>query len=110
MYRWRLIWARIGGPVVGTAIALLLVGAAIGGYLYASSKGVESATAVRAAKHDGAMRGEARGKREGFDDAFKTARDRAYNQAYADSYLAAYRNQFEQAGLAVPDQVVVKSP
>jgi hypothetical protein len=110
LHRWRLIWVRFGTLITGAVVVLLLIAASVIGYRMAISNEVETGSSEAVAARAGAERGKARGAREGFSEGFESTRDDAYRRAYDEAYLAAYRAQFENAGLAVPEQVTVQEP
>jgi hypothetical protein len=106
---WRLIRRRVDPRiVVVTVVALIVIGAGIASYRITSSRGVDIDAARIAAEHAGEARGRAEGNRQGFAKGFASTRDDAYRSAYRDAYVSAFRNQFNRAGLAVPNHVVVK--
>jgi hypothetical protein len=110
LHRWHLIWVRFGRLITGVVVVLLLIAASVVGYRMAISNEVETGSSEARAARAGAEQGEARGTREGFSEGFEATREDAYRQAYEQAYVAAYRGEFENAGLAVPEQVTVQEP
>lgn len=88
-------------------VALLAAGAGVGGYLAGKSGGEDLDAARAAGERQGKRDGAERGARRGYQEGFKKARKAGYNQTYDKAYIRAYVKEFEEAGLAVPEDVNV---
>ena len=111
MNAWRSITYRLASPAArATAAALLLIAAAAAGYRIGDSEGQDPHAAQLAGLVAGEEQGAAQGARRGYARGFRSARKRVLEVAYRDAYLAACRDEFERAGLAVPEAVAVRGP
>lgn len=99
---------RIRQAGVGVAVLLLFAVFAVGGYAIGSSH-VKEADTLRA---EGTAAGEAQGAKAdtsaAYDSAYEPAHDRAFDAAYREAFVSSYRDEFEQADLAVPSTSRVK--
>jgi hypothetical protein len=97
------------GRIVAVALIVLMVagGAGVGAYFAGRSTGEDIEAARAAGAAAGRKAGTAKGTKQGYAEGLKVGREKGYQQTYADAYKAAYRRAFEDAGLAVPEQVSV---
>ena len=90
-------------------IALLLAGAAYGGYLLGRPD-VNPEALRAAAIADGREAGAQKGAKEGYEHGYEPARDRIDAPAYAAAYREAYASEFERADLDRPQRIQAPEP